>query len=44
VCNVIAAGIAIIANIAMTIPAQTPGLGSPWERESDMSGLLICGS
>jgi hypothetical protein len=28
-CNLHRAGIAIIANIAMTIPAQTPGLDSP---------------
>jgi hypothetical protein len=29
VCNVMAAGIAIMANIARTIQAQTPGLGNP---------------
>jgi hypothetical protein len=35
------AGITIIASMAITIPAQTLGLGTPCARGSDMSGLQV---
>jgi hypothetical protein len=38
-CNVMAAGITIIANVATMISAQIVGLGSPWERGPGMCGL-----